>query len=40
MLGRDSKQELNAYGPWPWLMGYVAAAIIAGLMFGLADGFL
>ncbi|MEZ5589678.1 MAG: dihydroxy-acid dehydratase [Gammaproteobacteria bacterium] len=40
MLGRNSQQELNAYGPWPWLAGYVLAAVLAGVMFGLATGFL
>ena len=40
MIGRDSKQELEAYGPWPWIVGYIVAAVLAGLMFGLATGFL
>jgi hypothetical protein len=40
MFGRNSKQELETYGPWPWLTGYVLVAVIAGLMFGLATGFL
>ena len=40
MIGRDSKQELEAYKPWPWIAGYVLAGILAGLMFGLSTGFL
>jgi hypothetical protein len=40
MIGRDNKQELEAYSPWSWIAGYILAAIMAGVMFGLATGFL
>lgn len=40
MIGRDSKEQLEAYAPWPWIVGYLLAAVLAGLMFGLARGFL
>jgi hypothetical protein len=36
MIGRDSHEDINGYGIWPWLFGLVMAAVIIGLMFGLA----
>jgi tetrahydromethanopterin S-methyltransferase subunit F len=39
MIGRDSKADLNAYGPWPWIAGVVLAAVLIGVMFALARGF-
>lgn len=37
MIGRDSREDIDGYGPWPWIMGVVLAATIVGLMFGLAS---
>ena len=39
MIGRDSREELRAYGPWPWLAGYAVAGILVWSMFYLATGF-
>jgi tetrahydromethanopterin S-methyltransferase subunit F len=39
MIGRDSKQDLNAYGLWPWIAGLLLAALLIGTMFALAKGF-
>lgn len=36
MIGRDTKEDLNAYGVWPWLAGVGLAAAVIGLMFVLA----
>lgn len=36
MHGRDSKDDVDAYGPWPWIGGVVLAGVIVFLMFGLA----
>ncbi|MGP6087939.1 dihydroxy-acid dehydratase [Antarctobacter jejuensis] len=37
MIGRDSRQDIDGYGVWPWLLGLVMVAVIVGLMFGLAS---
>jgi len=37
MIGRDSKEDLNAYGLAPWIFGIVIAALIFGVMFGFAQ---
>lgn len=36
MIGRDSTQDVDGYGKWPWVLGLVLAAVLIGLMFGLA----
>ena len=36
MIGRDSRDDIDGYGPWPWIGGLVLTAILLGLMFGLA----
>lgn len=36
MIGRDTRDDIDGYGIWPWLLGLVLIAIIFGLMFGLA----
>lgn len=37
MIGRDSHQDINGYGPWPWIFGLVLAAVIIWLMFAYAQ---
>ncbi|PRX35432.1 hypothetical protein SAMN05216257_10289 [Meinhardsimonia xiamenensis] len=37
MIGRDSRDDIDGYGRWPWLLGLGLAALILGLMFGLAN---
>jgi len=39
MIGKDSKEEIELYGPWAWIAGIIIAAVIFGIMFGLAGGF-
>lgn len=36
MIGRDSRDDIDGYGIWPWVFGVGLAAAILGLMFGLA----
>jgi hypothetical protein len=36
MIGRDSHEDINGYGIWPWILGLVMAAAIIGLMFSFA----
>ncbi|MEX5728779.1 hypothetical protein Ga0609869_002132 [Rhodovulum iodosum] len=36
MIGRDSRDDIDGYGPWPWIGGLVLAGVIAALMFVLA----
>ncbi|WP_417719001.1 dihydroxy-acid dehydratase [Salipiger sp.] len=37
MIGRDSRDDMDGYGVWPWLLGLVLVALITGLMFGFAN---
>ncbi len=37
MIGRDSREDMDAYGLWPWVGGLALVAILIGLMFGLAQ---
>lgn len=36
MIGRDSREDMDGYGIWPWLLGVVFALSLIGLMFLLA----
>lgn len=36
MIGRDSREDLDAYGIWPWVGGIAVAAFLIWLMFALA----
>lgn len=36
MIGRDSHEDGNAYGVWPWIGGLLLAAGLIGMMFLLA----
>ncbi|AUC53872.1 MAG: dihydroxy-acid dehydratase [Sagittula sp.] len=37
MIGRDSREDIDGYGIWPWLLGLVLVAVIIGIMFGAAQ---
>ncbi|SIO31361.1 dihydroxy-acid dehydratase [Vannielia litorea] len=37
MIGRDSHDDINGYGIWPWIGGIVLAAVIIWLMFTFAQ---
>jgi len=37
MIGRDSNDDINGYGVWPWLFGIVLAGVIIYLMFAYAQ---
>jgi len=39
MYDEDSRAQDEIYGPWPWIVGFAAAAAVFALMFGLASGF-
>ncbi|MDZ4135964.1 MAG: dihydroxy-acid dehydratase [Paracoccaceae bacterium] len=36
MIGRDSRNDMNKYGHWPYVAGVAAAALVCLIMFGLA----
>lgn len=36
MIGRDSREDLDAYGPWPWIGGLALAILLIGVMFVFA----
>lgn len=36
MIGRDSREDREAYGPWPWIAGVVLVVVMIWLMFALA----
>ena len=36
MIGRDSQEDRDAYGPWPWIGGLVFAAVLIMVMFKFA----
>lgn len=36
MIGRDSNDDMNGYGVWPYVGGVAAAVAICLIMFGLA----
>lgn len=37
MIGRDSDDDINGYGIWPWVFGVVLAGVVILLMFALAQ---
>lgn len=37
MIGRDSHDDINGYGVWPWIFGIFLAAVIIYLMFAFAQ---
>ena len=36
MIGRDTKEDMEHYGPWPYLAGIVLSFFAIGVMFALA----
>lgn len=36
MIGRDSRDDIDGYGPWPWLGGFGLAALLVWVMFEFA----
>jgi len=36
MIGRDSDDDINGYGKWPWILGLVLAGVLIGVMFTFA----
>ena len=39
MIGDEGRRVDATYGPWPWIVGFAAGAVIMWLMFALATGF-
>lgn len=37
MIGRDSREDIDGYGIWPWLLGALLCALLVGLMFAAAQ---
>jgi len=36
MIGRDSDDDINGYGKWPWILGLVLAGVLIWIMFTFA----
>lgn len=36
MIGRDTREDMDADGPWPWVGGLVPAAVLIWLMFAFS----
>jgi hypothetical protein len=36
MIGRDSDDDINGYGKWPWILGLVLAGALIWVMFTFA----
>ena len=36
MIGRDSDDDINGYGKWPWILGLVLAGVLLWVMFTFA----
>lgn len=37
MIGRDSHDDINGYGAWPWILGLLLAGLIIFLMFNFSQ---
>ena len=37
MIRRDSHEDINGYGKWPWVLGVVLAVVIIWVMFAFAQ---
>lgn len=36
MIGRDSREDMDAYGPWPWIAGVAFALFLIWILFQFA----
>jgi hypothetical protein len=36
MIGRDSREDIDGYGTWPWIAGLALAGLLIWIMFALA----
>lgn len=36
MIGRDTREDMDGYGVWPWVAGVLVAVLLIGLMFVFA----
>jgi len=39
MIASDGRGADGTYGPWTWIAGFAAAALLVGTMFALSTGF-
>ncbi|MGB7182802.1 MAG: hypothetical protein WA888_19925 [Burkholderiaceae bacterium] len=39
MSSGQERDDAYFYGPWPWIVGIIGAALLIWFMFHLADGF-
>ncbi len=37
MIGKDSREDMDGYGIWPWIGGFVFGAFLIWIMFALAN---
>ncbi len=37
MIGRDSRDDMDGYGKWPWVGGVVLGAVLIWMMFQFAN---
>ncbi|MBX2855626.1 MAG: dihydroxy-acid dehydratase [Rhodobacteraceae bacterium] len=37
MIGRDSREDMDGYGVWPWIAGVLLGALLIWLMFQFAN---
>lgn len=37
MIGRDSREDMDGYGIWPWIGGLALAALLVWVMFEFAS---
>lgn len=37
MIGRDSHEDINGYGIWPWALGLILSGLILFVMFNFAN---
>ena len=37
MIGRDSREDMDGYGVWPWIAGVLLGAALIALLFQFAN---